>query len=272
LNASESSSSSPPARPVERRESSLSTQSIPTQRSRPVSEEPVNFSPPAEKSVAFPPSTPTPTSHRVSQASPKPRPILQSPSPGPSYISTQKASSDAAPVAEFTVSTSAIPSSPQISIESDLLTQASIISHPPPQPDQEKGQFTNMVTSTPPPAVKSNGSNVTNGVLSPPMSPQAQFRSKGRLPSFSSSRAPSHNFSMKMSKRANGGGSYKIGFVQENALALRKRSMAELGAGKFQSVSNVSYVSFLEWIRAERLTTLPHKVCHSSVLALQTCR
>lgn len=64
---------------------------------------------------------------------------------------------------------------------------------------------------------------------------------------------------MKTSKRANGGGSYKIGFVQENALALRKRSMAELGAGVYQSVSNVSYISFLEWVRSERLTTLPHK-------------
>jgi hypothetical protein len=62
-----------------------------------------------------------------------------------------------------------------------------------------------------------------------------------------------------MNKRASSGGSYKIGFVQENALALRKRSMAELGAGVHQSISNVSYVNFLEWIRSERLTTLPHK-------------
>lgn len=56
-------------------------------------------------------------------------------------------------------------------------------------------------------------------------------------------------------KRAN---SNKIGLVQESALALKKRSMAELGAGVYQSVSNVSYVNFLEWIRSERLTTLPH--------------
>lgn len=36
--------------------------------------------------------------------------------------------------------------------------------------------------------------------------------------------------------------------------------MAELGAGVYQSsISDVSYVNFLEWIRAERLTTLPHK-------------
>jgi hypothetical protein len=62
-----------------------------------------------------------------------------------------------------------------------------------------------------------------------------------------------------VSKRANGGSSYKIGLVQESAAALKKRSMAELGAGVYQSVSNVSYVNFLEWIRSERLTTLPHK-------------
>jgi len=35
--------------------------------------------------------------------------------------------------------------------------------------------------------------------------------------------------------------------------------MAELGAGVHQSISNVSYVNLLEWIRSERLTTLPHK-------------
>jgi len=109
------------------------------------------------------------------------------------------------------------------------------------------------------PPITSNGATGTNGVLSPPMSPKSAFRSNGRLPSFTSSRAPSNGFSMKMSKRASNGGSYKIGFVQENALALRKRSMAELGAGVHQSISNVSYVNFLEWIRSERLTTLPHK-------------
>jgi hypothetical protein len=35
--------------------------------------------------------------------------------------------------------------------------------------------------------------------------------------------------------------------------------MAELGAGVYQSIGDVSYVRFLEWIRSERLTTLPHK-------------
>jgi hypothetical protein len=106
-----------------------------------------------------------------------------------------------------------------------------------------------------------NGLNGANGVFSPPQSPQAAFRSKGRLPSVTSSRAPSGNYSFMKSfnKRASGVGSYKIGFVQESAVSLRKRSMAELGAGVYQSIGDVSYVKFLEWIRSERLTTLPHK-------------
>jgi hypothetical protein len=105
-----------------------------------------------------------------------------------------------------------------------------------------------------------NGLNGTSSILSPPQSPKVNFQSKNRLSSYTSSRAPSNNFStMKTNKRASSGGSYKIGFVQESANQLKKRSMAELGAGVYQSVSDVSYVKFLEWIRAERLTTLPHK-------------
>jgi hypothetical protein len=104
-----------------------------------------------------------------------------------------------------------------------------------------------------------NSVNGTNAVFSPPQSPQAAFRSKGRLPSFTSSRAPSGNFGAMKSINKRASGSYKIGFVQESAISLRKRSMAELGAGVYQSIGDVSYVRFLEWIRSERLTTLPHK-------------
>ncbi|XPS69175.1 hypothetical protein M3J09_001452 [Ascochyta lentis] len=104
------------------------------------------------------------------------------------------------------------------------------------------------------------GHNGTSGVLSPPMSPKGTLRSKGRLGSFTSSRATSGNFGMKsFGKRGASGGGYKIGFVQESAMSLRKKSMADLGAGVHQSISDVSYVDFLEWIRSERLTTLPHK-------------
>ena len=92
------------------------------------------------------------------------------------------------------------------------------------------------------------------------MSPKGVLRPKGRLGSFTSSRATSGNFAMKsLSKRGASGGSYKIGFVQESAISLRKRSFNELGAGVSNNISDVSYVNFLEWIRAERLTTLPHK-------------
>jgi hypothetical protein len=103
------------------------------------------------------------------------------------------------------------------------------------------------------------GENGANSVFSPPQSPQAGFRAKGRLPSFTSSRAPSGNFSAMKSPNKRPSGNYKIGFVQESAASLRKRSMTELGAGVYQSIGDVSYVRFLEWIRSERLTTLPHK-------------
>lgn len=151
---------------------------------------------------------------------------------------------------------------PQISIQSNISTRASITSHTPLRTGQITAQRTDMTSPRTSSYGNLNGQNGTNGVLSPPMSPKAMFRSKGRLPSFTSSRAPSNNFSTTMrtfTKRANGGNSHKIGLVQESAAALKKRSMAELGAGVYQSVSNVSYVNFLEWIRSERLTTLPHK-------------
>ncbi|KAF2681791.1 hypothetical protein K458DRAFT_391739 [Lentithecium fluviatile CBS 122367] len=106
------------------------------------------------------------------------------------------------------------------------------------------------------------GLNGANGVFSPPQSPSSAFRAKGRLSSFGSSRPTSGNFGAIRSptKRVNGGAaSYKIGFVQESAVSFRKRSIAELGAGISQDIASVSYIDFLEWIRAERLTTLPHK-------------
>jgi len=103
--------------------------------------------------------------------------------------------------------------------------------------------------------------NGSNGVFSPPQSPNGAFRSKGRHASFTSSRPTSGNFSAikSFNKRASGAPGYKIGFVQESANALRKKSVAELGSGIYQGVAGVSYVNLLEWIRAERLTTLPHK-------------
>jgi hypothetical protein len=92
------------------------------------------------------------------------------------------------------------------------------------------------------------------------MSPKA-FRNQGRIGSFTSSLSTSGTFGMKAPSRRSGGGGggYKIGLVQESADFLRRRSMNELGAGVSQGIVDVSYVNFLEWIRSERLTTLPHK-------------
>lgn len=92
------------------------------------------------------------------------------------------------------------------------------------------------------------------------MSPKGALRNKGRLGSFTSSRATSGSFAVKsLNKRGASAGNYKNGLVQESTLSLRKRSFNELGAGISNTISDVSYVNFLEWIRAERLTTLPHK-------------
>ncbi|KAF2130419.1 hypothetical protein P153DRAFT_314293 [Dothidotthia symphoricarpi CBS 119687] len=101
----------------------------------------------------------------------------------------------------------------------------------------------------------------SNGPLSPLSSPKQALRPQGRLPSFTSSRAPSGAFSAmrSVSKPTRGSGTNKIRFVQESASSLKKKSLAELGVGAYQAISDVSYVKFLEWIRSERLTTLPHK-------------
>ncbi|EMD68013.1 hypothetical protein COCSADRAFT_156478 [Bipolaris sorokiniana ND90Pr] len=104
--------------------------------------------------------------------------------------------------------------------------------------------------------------NGTNGasVLSPTESPGALFRAKGRLSSFASSRGTSGNFgSIKSPKKRLGStGNYQNLFVQESAAALTDRSKKALGVAH-ENIRDVTYVSFLEWIRSERLTTLPHK-------------
>jgi hypothetical protein len=106
-----------------------------------------------------------------------------------------------------------------------------------------------------------NGLDGTNGFLGPPQLPNTIFQAKGPVSPFAFSHNPSNNLSTTntANKHASGAGSHKIGSVQERANQLKKRSSAELGAGVYQSMSDVSYVKFLEWIRAERLTTLPPK-------------
>lgn len=101
-----------------------------------------------------------------------------------------------------------------------------------------------------------------NRPFSPLLSPKPAMRAQqGRLPSFTSSRPESAQFSpiRPANKLAIGANNYEIRFVQDSASMLKKRSMAELGIGAYQGISDVSYVKFLEWIRSERLTALPHK-------------
>jgi hypothetical protein len=261
LTPAEGSLTSPTSLFAHSRETSLSAQSTPVRTSRPVSEE----------VALLPSSTPRALSKAVSEFPPVPS------SPSPQVRSIDFAATTSSPQlpihtvrvtptpkpevsaeASQQVPPSPTTSPPRFSVRTNLTSTASITSHTPITTDKSVPYPSDMTSPRP----LSSGQNGTNGVLSPPMSPKALFRTKGRLPSFTSSRAPSHNFSTTMrtyTKRTGGGGSHKIGLVQESAAALKRRSMSELGAGVYQSVSNVSYVNFLEWIRSERLTTLPHK-------------
>lgn len=128
-------------------------------------------------------------------------------------------------------------------------------SPPEPTPGSSAPEPTESVSMISP-ILSANG---MNGLRTPPHSPASVLHAKGRRNSLSSSRALSGNFGSmnQLARRATGG--YKIAFVQESAAALKKKSMAELGVGVHQTISDVSFVSFLEWIRSERLTTLPHK-------------
>lgn len=67
----------------------------------------------------------------------------------------------------------------------------------------------------------------------------------------------SRSFSGVLSKRLGSG--LNLGIVQESAEDLVRKSRAELGPGVYQRISDVNFVNLLEWIQAERLTTLPHK-------------
>jgi hypothetical protein len=124
-------------------------------------------------------------------------------------------------------------SSPRrVSVSSDLSTQPSVPVNIPQA--SRLSMMSPRATSS-----QMNGMNGTNSVFSPPQSPQAGFRAKGHRLSFTSSRAPSGNFSViKSSSNRRASGNYKIGFVQESAASLRKRSMTELGAGVYQSIGD----------------------------------
>jgi hypothetical protein len=212
------------------------------------------------------PTTPTPKSRSVSRAITSPLPTLElsvAPQP-PSALPKQAEAQNLEHSKDTLLRTTALPTVEKSANLSDDLgasiqsSQSTSVIAP---AIADRAPSSNMLSAKISSPSQINGLGGTNGVLSPPDSPKAAFRSKGRLPSFTSSRAPSGNFSAfkSFNKRASGTNNYKIGFVSESASSLKKRSIAELGAGVYQGVSDVSYVKFLEWIRSERLTTLPHK-------------
>lgn len=56
-----------------------------------------------------------------------------------------------------------------------------------------------------------------------------------------------------------GGASYKLSIVSETSSTLKRKSMAELGSAVSSGVCSTNFIQFIEWIRSERLATLPHK-------------
>jgi len=82
---------------------------------------------------------------------------------------------------------------------------------------------------------------------------------KGRLNGLAGSRTASAGYSSMNQVVHNTNGYYEFGFVQEATVSLKKKSVSQLGSGVYQTVADTSFIGFLEWIRSERLTTLPHK-------------
>ena len=57
--------------------------------------------------------------------------------------------------------------------------------------------------------------------------------------------------------QANGSG--KTSIVRDTAIALKRKSASELGAGISDTTEKVSFIDLVQWVRTERLSTLPHK-------------
>lgn len=47
--------------------------------------------------------------------------------------------------------------------------------------------------------------------------------------------------------------------LRDTAQALEKKGIAELGYGVFDSITSTTFIGFVETIRSERLSSLPHK-------------
>ncbi|KAI7582373.1 hypothetical protein KC346_g18433, partial [Hortaea werneckii] len=98
-----------------------------------------------------------------------------------------------------------------------------------------------------------------NGASTPPMSPSSAKANRRSMPSagFKPSRMSSAGFSGFGGSRSQG--SQKLPIVEDTGVALKRKSMSELGAGVYQTVEDTSFVNLVSWIRQERLTSLPHK-------------
>ncbi|EME77291.1 uncharacterized protein MYCFIDRAFT_60116 [Pseudocercospora fijiensis CIRAD86] len=106
------------------------------------------------------------------------------------------------------------------------------------------------------PAVKANATatngytNGANGYFSPPDSPSLRFGGSTR----GSRRMTSSSWSVLKSSS-----SEKSTIVRDTAIHLKRKSTSELGAGISDTADNVGFINLVEWIRTERLHTLPHK-------------
>lgn len=88
-----------------------------------------------------------------------------------------------------------------------------------------------------------------------------QNGASNRTPSGSiSSRSQVGAFQSSSRLGASGRGqSNKISLVYESAAAIKRKSALELGSGVLQSVGETSFIDLVQWIRGERLSTLPHQ-------------
>ncbi|EME41438.1 hypothetical protein DOTSEDRAFT_46432 [Dothistroma septosporum NZE10] len=95
-----------------------------------------------------------------------------------------------------------------------------------------------------------NNGNVANGYFSGPNSPSTtRYSVQG-----GSRKSVTSRFSLGQSSS-----NEKTNVVRDTAIALKRKSASELGAGVSETADKVSFINLVEWIRAERLSSLPHK-------------
>ncbi|KAI5360579.1 Putative AAA+ ATPase domain, tetratricopeptide-like helical domain superfamily [Septoria linicola] len=93
--------------------------------------------------------------------------------------------------------------------------------------------------------------NGSSGYFSPPSSPSIRFGG--------STRGSTRMTSSYSALRSSTSGQQKSSIVRDTAYTLKRKSASELGAGISETADNVSFIQLVEWIRSERLQSLPHK-------------